>query len=163
MTLLLLKALEDVIVDGVHGADSKPEFGLMQAGFGLHASLAYSCMATKITDKKLEEAINEVLDRIAANTQALIDNDPDLPAKNRINHLARRANIGKGTLRRILGGSGGTKTEAKSAAQIDTLMRLAWHYKIPCVQLLEPHDPKSIVLDMRGQDQRSGRREFKSA
>lgn len=130
-------------------ADYKPELGPAQAGLGPNWELTYSRMATKITGGELERAIDKVLDRIAANVGVLIDGDASLPPKNRVNRLAAKIPLGKTTLRRLLAGSKGLQGEKRSSPQIDTLIRLAWYYKVSYLTLFDPTDTESIVIGGR--------------
>lgn len=105
-------------------------------------------MGEKVTDRELERAIDSVLDTVAANLRELMRTH--IAADNKPLELAKRTGLGKGTIQRVLGGSAGYGGQEKSAASVDTLMRLAWCFKVPVVSLFVRHDTTSVVLDTTG-------------
>lgn len=101
-------------------------------------------MAAGTKDPDVEEAINTILDTIAANVADYMEHR--IEASNKPLALAKRAHLGKGTIQRILGGSKGYGGQERSAAAIDTLMYIAAALDIPFGALFVPRDRKSRLL-----------------
>lgn len=129
-------------------AEYRPEFGLPQAVLGPTVSVAYRSVP-KVIDKKLQAAIDELLDTVAENVERFIEAavaEGSLPKKNRHNKLAAAAGLGKGTIKRILDGSHPPNHKPPTAAQIDTLLKLAWCLDVPFVDLFEQRSKRAIVF-----------------
>lgn len=149
----------------MHDGEYRPENGLTQARFGPASQLPFEGMDPR-SEITVEQAIDQLLDTIAENVRALMDKHVD--GKNKPKLLAEKAGIGKGTVQRVLAGSKGYGGQEKSAAAVDTLLRLAWFFEVPLAMLLQPRrDKKSIVLgphpiteteERRGRDLKSPRR-----
>jgi transcriptional regulator with XRE-family HTH domain len=101
-------------------------------------------MAGADKNLEIEAAIDAVLDIIAANVRALMEERID--ASNKPLALAKKANLGKGTVQRICAGSKGHGGQERSAAAIDTLMYIADALDVPFGALFVPRDRKSRLL-----------------
>lgn len=95
-------------------------------------------------NREIDEAIDALLDIIGTNVQALMEER--IVASNKPLALAKKANLGKGTIQRIIAGSKGHAGQAKSAAGIDTLMYIAAALDVPFGALFIPRDRKSRLL-----------------
>ena len=139
-TLTALEVVQNILVDGVHILNYKPELGRGQAVLGLNYRLKFGAV-TKVLDPKLKSAVDELLDIVADNLRAQM-------GRTSVTALARASRVSKGSIQRILGGSKGYAGQAKSAAQIDTLLRLAWHFQIPLQSFFtrQPDDRTAVVL-----------------
>lgn len=117
-------------------------------------------MSPKVRDQVVEDGIDRLLDIVAVNVSALMQ---ELTQQE----LAKRTGLGKGTIQRVLGGAKGYGGQKKSAAQIDTLFRIAWYFEIPFTQLFSQRDKTNVVLGMSRYstadvDEVTGRRHLKS-
>lgn len=131
-------------MDGFHETYSRPIFGLQQVpDLGLLPSYRIH-MAGADKNLEIEAAIDAVLDIIAANVRALMEERID--ASNKPLALAKKANLGKGTVQRICAGSKGHGGQERSAAAIDTLMYIADALDVPFGALFVPRDRKSRLL-----------------
>jgi hypothetical protein len=93
----------------------------------------------KALDPDLGDAVDKTLDTVADNLKKLIVNRSVLS-------VAKESGVGRGSLQRILGGSQGYAGQTKSHAQLDTLIRLAWHFRIPISSLFVVKDRASVLL-----------------
>lgn len=125
-------------MNGCHVPDYKPELGPAQAGLGLGSRLRYPRMG-KPLEMPLERAVDELLDIVAANLRTAIGTTP-------VTTVAKESGVSKGSIQRILGGSKGYANQTKTAAQIDTLLRLAWHFRVPFQSLFSDTDRAAVVL-----------------
>ena len=136
--LARLKLADNVVMNGTHSGEYRPELGPLQAGLGPRRRLRYGGMK-KALDSSLESAIDTLLDVVAANVERL-------KGSTTVAKLARDSGVSKGSIQRILGGSKGYAGQKKSAAQVDTLMRLAWHFNVPFISLFHSRDRRAVVL-----------------
>lgn len=133
-----IQLVDNEVMNGWHGTEYKPELGPVQAGLGLRPRLRYLRMG-KPLDTSLEKAVDGLLDIVASNLKAAIGATP-------VTTVARESGVSKGSIQRILGGSKGYANQAKTAAQIDTLLRLAWHFRVPFQSLFADTDRTAVVL-----------------
>lgn len=103
-------------------------------------------MSARIQDIELERALDQLLDVIAANVEHQIREDTRLAPRNRIQALAEKTGLGKGTIQRLLGGSRGYANQAKQSPRVATLLRLAWWFDVPLISFFSARDRKSRVL-----------------
>lgn len=123
--------------------DYKPVFGPAQARYGPQVCLSFQSM-----DKTVDEAIERLLDIVAANLLEMMTKDARLPGNNRPKELSDASGVGKGTIQRILKGSAKKDDDpARNAARIDTLMKLAWYFEQPLLRFFVAKDRMSRVFD----------------
>jgi transcriptional regulator with XRE-family HTH domain len=93
---------------------------------------------------EIEAAIDTLLDIIGANVRAFMEER--IEASNKPFALAKKANLGKGTVQRVCAGSKGHGGQQKSAPGVDTLMYIAAALDVPFGALFVPRDRKSRLL-----------------
>ena len=136
-----LQSVKNVVVDRFHPAQYRPELGPAQAGLGpLGAVRSPIVKKSKGLDPKLMVAIDKMLDVVAENVRREIGDRP-------ISQVVKESGVSKGSVQRILGGSRGYAGQEKSAAQVDTLLRLAWYLRTSFTGLFISHDRTSTLLN----------------
>ena len=141
------EAAPDKFEDGFHSEpDSKPVFGFSQGPDSGSRSAYAASMTRKITDRELQDAINALHDTIGANVRAEMERHFEGGDKTKL--LGKASGLGKGTVQRVIAGSKGYGREAPTSARVETLMRLAWYFRVPVTTFFVPRDTRSIVLGL---------------
>lgn len=114
----------------IHAAKDKPNFGIIQPALGADAKISSRLMGRTPKIPKPKSIMRGV---IAANVRALMDlKYRDIEKKtNRVKKLAEEANIGHGSIQRILDGEVG--------ASIDLIENLALALDVSVYQLVLPN------------------------
>lgn len=120
-------------------AEYKPILGQLQTGLGFGRGLKFPIVKKSI-DRLTERAIDQMLDTVAENVIRRI-------GKRDLARVARESGVSRGSVQRIVGGSAGYAGQAKSAAQIDTLLRLARYFGVHITALFIPYDLPTIVRE----------------
>ncbi len=95
-----------------------------------------------------EKAIELLLDVVADNIDSLLEKELPKPRSNKdLIKFAASVGTSRTTLQRILRGSKQAKRELPTPASIDTLMRLALHFRVPVWELLKPRGKKAAIFE----------------